>query len=91
MSRSNLVTKFLNELNSEEVKSAMEHLTALLEILEEKVDPEPIEMTIVDEAFKTIEQIKVLENALRNYQQVIRTLDGDKLSDLYSNKSKILF
>ena len=89
MSKSSLIIKFLNELNSDEVKSLMEHLTSLLEDLENKNDPEPIEMTIVNEAYQTIEKIKVLESALRNYVREGGSLDGDKLNNLYDDKDGI--
>ena len=89
MSKSSLVIKFLNELNSDEVKSLMSHLTSLLEDLESKNDPEPIEMTIVNEAYQTLEKIQVLESALRSYIRMSGTLDGDKLSDLYDDNEGI--
>ncbi len=83
MARSSLVIKFLNELNSNEMKSLMEHLASILESLESKDDPEPLEMSIVNEAYQTIEKIKVLESSLRTYVDEGDTLDGDKLNDLY--------
>ena len=89
MSRSSLVIKFLNELNSDEVKSLMSHLTSLLEDLESKNDPEPIEMTIVNEAYQTLEKIQVLESALRAYVRTGGSLDGDKLSDLYDDNDGV--
>lgn len=89
MSKSSLIIKFLNELNSDEVKNLMQHLTSLLEDLENKNDPEPIEMTIVNEAYQTIEKIKVLESALRNYVKEGGSLDGDKLNKLYDDKDGI--
>jgi len=85
MSRSSLVIKFLNELNSNEMKSLMDHLASILESLESKDDPEPIEMSIVNEAYQTIEKIKVLESSLRTYVNEGGTLDGDKLNDLYES------
>ena len=85
MSRSSLVIKFLNELNSNEMKSLMDHLASILESLESKDDPEPIEMSIVNEAYQTIEKIKVLESSLRTYVNGGGTLDGDKLNDLYES------
>jgi len=87
MSRSSLVIKFLNELNSNEMKSLMDHLASILESLESKDDPEPIEMSIVNEAYQTIEKIKVLESSLRTYVNEGGTLDGDKLNDLYESSN----
>jgi len=85
MSKSNLITKFLNELNSDEMKSAMEHLTEILEDLETKNDPEPIEMEIVNEAYQTLEKLQILEAAIRRYLNTERKLTGDKLDSLYDN------
>ena len=85
MSKSNLITKFLNELNSDEVKSAMGHLTEILESLETKNDPEPIEMEIVNEAYQTLEKLQILESAIRTYLGSERKLTGDKLESLYDN------
>ncbi len=83
MSKSNLITKFLNELNSDEVKSAMGHLTEILESLETKNDPEPIEMEIVNISYQFIEKLNLLEAALRKYKASDQILTGSKLDDLY--------
>jgi len=85
MSRSNLITKFLNELNSDEVKSAMGHLNEILDLLENKSDPDPIEMEIVNEAYQTLEKLQILEAAIRRYLNEDNTLMGDKLDDLYGS------
>jgi len=80
----NEVIRFLNELSSKEVKSTFEFLTTILEQLEEKMDPDPIEVEIVDSAYQAIEKLNILENNLRKY--VIdnnEILPGNKLSDLY--------
>lgn len=89
MSRSNLITKFLNELNSDQVKSAMVHLNEILEVLENKNDPEPIEMEIVNEAYQTLERLQILEAAIRRYLNTQRELEGDKLNDLYNQTDGI--
>jgi len=65
----------------------MDHLASILESLESKDDPEPIEMSIVNEAYQTIEKIKVLESSLRTYVNEGGTLDGDKLNDLYESSN----
>lgn len=85
MSRSNLITKFLNELNSDKVKGAMDHLNEILVLLENKNDPEPIEMEIVNEAYQTLERLQILEAAIRRYLNTGRDLPGDKLGNLYEN------
>ena len=85
MSRSNLINKFLNELTSDEVKNAMSHLTGILDMLENKNDPEPIEMEIVNEAYQTLEKLQILEAAIRRYLTDKRELTGDKIEELYDN------
>jgi len=78
------VIRFLNELNSKEVKSAFEFLATILENLEEKNDPDPIEMEIVDASYQAIEKLNVLENNLRKYvNDENKTLLGNRLNDLY--------
>ena len=80
------VIRFLNELNSQEVKGAFEFLSNILKELEDKIDPDPIEMEIVDSAYQAIEKLNVLENNLRNYvTDKNRTLPGNKLTDLYES------
>jgi len=80
------VIRFLNELNSKEVKGAFEFLTTILENLEEKNDPEPIEMEIVDSAYQAIEKLNLLENNLRKYaNDKNSTLLGTTLNDLYES------
>lgn len=78
----------LNELNSGGVRNLMDHLNVFLEHLEEKIDPDPIEIQIVDTAYQAIEKIQLLEAALRKYQAEGNELLGDKLDDLYSSESK---
>lgn len=79
------VIRFLNELNSREVKSAFEFLSTILEGLEDKPDPDRIEIEIVDSAYQAIEKLSVLESMLRKYvnDENNKTLPGNKLFDLY--------
>lgn len=77
----------LNELNSGGVKMLMDHLKIFLEYLEEKIDPEPIEMQIVDTAYQAIEKFELLEAAMRKYQDhESKNLLGNKLDELYSSE-----
>lgn len=79
----------LNELNSGSVRSLMEHLTIFLEHLEEKNDPDPIEIQIVDSAYQAIEKFQLLEAVMRNYQaEEAEDLLGSKLDKLYSSGAK---
>ena len=89
MSRLNPVINFLNELNSESMKSALGFLSKLLEDLEIKNDPEPIEMEIVSISYQLFENLNLLQAAMRKYQNSESDiLTGSKLTDLYKgNKS----
>ena len=80
------VIRFLNELNSSGVKDTFEFLENLLKELEDKIDPDPIEMEIVDSAYQTIEKLNMLENNLRKYvMDENRSLPGTRLNDLYES------
>jgi len=84
------VIRFLNELNSKEVKSAFEFLSTIMENLEEKNDPDPIEMEIVDASYQAIEKLNILESNLRKYvNDENKTLLGNTLNDLYSKDTII--
>jgi Zn-dependent oligopeptidase len=85
MSRLNTVVNFLNELRSNSVNSALGSLQILMNELEEKNDPEPIEMEIVDVAYQMLEKLNLLEAALRKYKSTDHILTGSKLGDLYRN------
>lgn len=79
------VIRFLNELNSKETRNTFEFLSTILENLENKNDPEQIEMEIVDNAYQAIEKLSILESSLRQYVKGINkvSLPGNKLFDLY--------
>ena len=80
------VIRFLNELNSKEVKGTFEFLENILKELEEKIDPDPIEMEIVDSAYQAIEKLNMLQNNLRNYvTNENKSLPGDVLNNLYES------
>ena len=80
------VIRFLNELNSKEVKGTFEFLENILKELEEKIDPDPIEMEIVDSAYQAIEKLNMLQNNLRNYvTNENKSLPGDILNNLYES------
>lgn len=89
MSRANnLVVNFLNELNSQEFRDAFESLNVLIEYLENKVDPEPSELHVVETAYEFIEKVKLLESALRTHTRSDDQL-GSKLQKLYDNNKSI--
>ncbi len=83
MSRFNLVVNFLNMLNSAPVKDSFSCLSTLVESLENKNDPEPIEMEIVDAAYQVMEKLNLLQSAMKTYKNSQKVLTGNKLTDLY--------
>ncbi|MFW9871472.1 MAG: hypothetical protein ACFFG0_00010 [Candidatus Thorarchaeota archaeon] len=86
MSRFNQVVNFLNTLNSKTVKEAFDTLTVIIEQLELKDDPEPIEMEIVDTAYQVVEKLNLLQTAMRKYRNSESPLTRRTLSDLYDEK-----
>jgi hypothetical protein len=87
MSRLNTVVNFLNELNSESMKSALGSLSILINELEDKNDPEHIEIEIVNVSYQFIEKLNLLEAALRKYKAIDHVFMGTKLNDLYGGSS----
>jgi hypothetical protein len=84
-----IVSQFLNELHSNQVQETFESLNVILEHLENKADPEPIELKIVEMTYHTIEKLKHLEGLLRRYYNSSSPLIGDQLSDLYDKVSEV--
>jgi hypothetical protein len=82
-------TIILNELKSQEVKILFEHLSKFLSELEEKNDPDPIEIEIVDSAYQLIEKVQLFESIMGKYisDENIQLL-GNKLDRLYSTSKK---
>lgn len=61
----NLITSCLNEMNSQEFKDTYESLVNLTTYLEEKNDPDPDEVAIVEYVYQMVEKMKLLEGVLR--------------------------
>lgn len=79
-------TIILNELNSEEVKLLFEHLSKFLNELEDKNDPDPIEVQIVDAAYRLMEQVQLFESYMKQYAlEGKKDLLGSKLDKLYNS------
>lgn len=79
-------TVILNELNSSEVQTLFEHLKNLLEYLEDKNDPDPIEVHVVDASYQLIEKIQLFESIMNDYvKEGRKDLLGNKLVDLYNS------
>ena len=84
-----LVSQFLNELHSQSVQGTFESLNVILEQLENKEDPDPIELQIVEMTYHTIEKLKHLEGLMRRYYNKTSPLLGDQLTDLYEKLSEV--
>ena len=79
-----LAFKFLRELNSSDVQETFQSLDALLEYLETKNDPEPVEVQMVDTAYQALEKLKTLEGLLkRHVGEAHGITKGNKLQNLY--------
>ena len=75
--------KFLMELSEDPAFSTMNEL---IEMLEEKTDPDPIEIRIVDNLYNFNEKLKLLESSMRTYISKTReALPGNKLQNLYDD------
>lgn len=85
MSKSNKVGYFLNEINSKETKQTFELLKSIVEDLEVKNDPDPIEIEIVSNAYQILEKINLLNDLMRKYNISKVSLDGSFLNNLYKN------
>ena len=79
-----LMTKFLQDLHSNET---LDSLNNLLEYLEKKNDPEPFEMQIVENAYLTLEKLKTLEGFIKRYIAESNILPGNNLQRLYDKSS----
>lgn len=87
MSRKTTIVNFLNEIDSGSVKDALGSLQTLVEDLENKNDPEPIEVEIVDMSYQLLEKLELIRAALRRYVRTEHVLTGNKLDGLYDRKS----
>ena len=77
--------RFLDQLNND---PAFERLTELVDLLENKVDPEVTEVRLCENIYNVVEKIKILETNIRSYVSESRqNLPGNKLSTLYEENS----
>jgi hypothetical protein len=87
-----LVFNFLRELDSQPVQETFDSLGVLLDHLETKNDPDPVEVQVVDTAYQALEKLKMLEGLLKQYVGDSNILKGNKLAKLYEQtKSQSLF
>lgn len=79
--------KFLNELHSSEVVETFETLVFLNESMETIIDPDPIEICLVESIYHFLEKLKVLENNIQSYVRDVKRIPNSKLDDLYDRES----
>jgi len=82
-----LAQKFLGQLRSSDSRDMFEQLATLVEFLENKNDPEPTEMYLVESIYHFFEKLKTLENNINSYvKESFGDFPGEHLSDLIANK-----
>lgn len=86
-----LAFSFLSELHSDNVKETFESLSNILEALEMKDDPDPIELEITDTSYQLIEKLNLLAELLKKYIIENDVLLGDKVQSLRKEQSITLF
>ena len=86
MSSKSTIVSFLNELHSDSVQDVLQQLSIIVENLEDKNDPERIEMEIVDISYQLVEKIEMLKAVLKKYSGSEHILKQTKLEDLYESK-----
>ncbi len=78
--------RFLNKLQRESTQETFEILELLMEELENKNDPDPAEVQLVESIYLFVEKMKLMEGAIKKYVVESRTsLPGNKLSSLYED------
>ena len=77
-----LAFSFLSELHSDDVKETFESLSNMLEALENKDDPDPVELEITDISYQLIEKLNLLTDLLKKYVTENDILLGDKIQSL---------
>ncbi len=83
----NKAKMFLEGLHQSDTKNTFEQLKDLIEVLENKIDPDPTEVRLVNHIYAFIEKLNVLENNLSSYAKESTNQTGTKLSNLYENIS----
>jgi len=79
-----LAFKFLMELNSSDVQDTFDSLGVLLDHLESKNDPDPVELQMVDTAYQALEKLKTLEGLLKRHVGESNSITkGNQLQNLY--------
>jgi len=86
-----LAFSFLSDLHSDNVKETFESLSNMLEALENKNDPDPIELEITDVSYQLVEKLNLLAELLKKYVIENDVLLGDKIQSLRDDQRVTLF
>lgn len=78
---------FLEGLHTVETQSIFGQLTGLIEILENKSDPDPVEIRLVSNLYAFVEKLNILESNLTSYSRESGNNLGNKLTSLYERIS----
>ncbi|GIU69081.1 MAG: hypothetical protein KatS3mg002_0317 [Candidatus Woesearchaeota archaeon] len=71
MSKQMLLQTILNELSGTDSKDLVASIQCLCEALEEKTDPEPYELLLIDNIYKFLENYQLLKDSLRLYAKIL--------------------
>ncbi len=80
-----LAKRFLENLHTGESKEAFETLRDLVEVLENKNDPEETEIRLTESLYHFLEKLSILEANLKSYSK--DATHKNKLEELISNIS----
>lgn len=84
-----LAKKILSKSNKFISKDTSDSLSRLVEELENKNDPDPKELYLLDAIYQYIEKLTLLESHLSKYiQKDSDKIKGNKLNSLYENQTK---
>ena len=79
---------FLESMQIEQVKDAFQYLSKLVDQLENKKDPDPIELKLLESIYLFLEKFQILKGNLKSYSRdFTKSITKNKLSDLYENTS----
>lgn len=81
-----LSKKFLREIDSK--SETIEVLGTMIGLLENKPDPDPSELYLLESLYRLKENLTLVESRLNSYViESRRSLPGNKLNDLYDGAS----
>lgn len=83
-----LAKVFLNEIYNHSPDAGNNTTGKLIELLENKEDPDSTELYLMESLYQYLEKLSILESHLKKYIKGYnnKTLIGNKLDDLYDNR-----